>query len=68
MMSPLCSVMTATCMRNPVSPASPPHTFPQGTDHDLLVPLASNSVMVHNEHHTMSMLVVFLQVCKITMY
>ena len=32
------------------------------------MPLASNSVMVHNEHHTMSMLVVFLQVCEITMH
>ena len=31
------------------------------------MPLASNSVMVHNEHHTMSMLVVFLQVREITL-
>ena len=36
--------------------------YPQGTDHDLLMPLGTNCVMVHNEHHTMSMLVVFLQV------
>ena len=35
---------------------------PQGTDHDLLMPLGTNCVMVHNEHHTMSMLIVFLQV------
>ena len=34
----------------------------QGTDHDLLMPLGTNCVMVHNEHHTMSMLIVFLQV------
>ena len=33
----------------------------EGTDHDLLVPHGTNSVMVHNEHHTMSMMVVFLQ-------
>ena len=34
----------------------------QGTDHDLLMPLGTNCVMVHNEHHTMSMIIVFLQV------
>ena len=26
------------------------------------MPLGTNCVMVHNEHHTMSMLIVFLQV------
>ena len=30
-------------------------------DQDLLLPLGTNSVMVHNEQHTMSMLVMFLQ-------
>ena len=44
-------------------PPSPGIRFEEeeGLDVELLVPVGSHAVMVHNEHHTMSMLVVFLQ-------
>ena len=34
---------------------------------DLLIPLGTNSVMIHNEQHTMSMMVMFLQLDNINL-